>query len=671
MRHIGEEEDPRAAWTMLAKAKEARTGMALVSKLTELMTLEQSEETSMATHGARVKELARELNELLSKDVTKLATALPTAALIKSLHPKYEAFAVNVLQADADKLEFDDVVRRAIHEEQRQKNRTTSAAHGELIAAANFARANPKAGKKIKKCGYCGKRGHTEDDCWTKERDETAVKASDKKHSANLAVTHHATMALAAEARLPSSQWLIDSAATIHMCHDRSLFSNIRSIPTSTIVFGAGQTAKATEAGDIKVRVALSEGAFNVTLTDVLYAPAMKRNLISMMQWARQGITCSTVRNGTCVIRRNGVTLGQVSGHNNLLPVNITPSPVSGSHSANVAHSVYSNKATLWHYRLGHVNAADMQRLPSMADGLDYAGTILGACGSCMKGKLHALPHPRSATHRATVPLELVHTDLCGPLPLSRDGFQYFITFIDDCTRFTEVRLLRNKREAMRAFIEYQAWIEKATGRSIQMLRSDNGGEYTSKVFNEWLSDDGVRRQLSAPYTQQQNGVSERYNRTLVECARTLIIAAGLDKGYWSDAVLTATHLRNRLPTTALDNKTPFQAFYGHKPSLSHLRVFGCRAYALIDKSKRGKLDAKARPCINLGPAQGYKAYRLMDTTTNETFVSRNVRFIENRFMNDSAGQVGDAAADIELLTMSDHSVTNESSNESKAASEA
>jgi len=679
LQYVGNEMSPRKAWKMLVAAKEAKTGMALVTKLTELMNIKQGEETPVAEHCARISQLKRELDELIDTDHKRFSKALYAALLVRSLNDRYEAFTVNVLQTEADQLEFDDIVRRAKLEEQRQKDRTASLANSEpLVASANYARASANKGKD-KYCSYHKSTTHSDSECYTQHPElRTSERNQQKRQSAHSAELHYATMAspLTTASTLPN-QWLIDSAATIHMCNDRTMFNNLKHIPVNIIVFGAGNTTISTEAGDISARVQLDDKEFVVTLTNVLYAPAIKRNLISMMHWAKQGVTCKTEGDGSCLVARHGTTIGRVMARNNLLPVKVIPIHRSNLQSADTASHDSLDVATLWHRRLGHVNQTDMKRLVSMANGFDCDIPFNDDdCESCAKGKLHALPHPKAAQHRAKVPLELIHTDLCGPLPRTRDGFRYFICFIDDCTRFTEVRLLQNKHEAMTAFLDYKAWIERATQRNIKMLRSDGGGEYVSKQFTQWLSEEGIQRQVSAPYSQQQNGVSERFNRTVVECSRAMLDQAGLDETYWGDAVLTATHLRNRLPTVALDDhKTPFEAFYGHKPSLSHLRVFGCRAYALVHKSQRGKMDAKARVCINLGYIQGYKAYRLLDTKTNRTIVSRNVRFVENRFWNDNDGQVGESNRQANVsndfdFDMPSRSVTNRSFNESDAESE-
>ena len=131
-------------------------------------------------------------------------------------------------------------------------------------------------------------------------------------------------------------------------------------------------------------------------------------------------------------------------------------------------------------------------------------------------------------------------------------------------------------------------------------------------------------------YTPQENGVSERMNRTLVEMARCLLHDAGLPDSFWGYAVLHSARILNVLPSRALKRHiTPEEAFTGNKPSLAQLRIFGCTAYAHIPKEKRQKLDVKTLQCIYIGYAENRKAYRLYHKPTRRVFESRNVTFDE------------------------------------------
>ena len=176
----------------------------------------------------------------------------------------------------------------------------------------------------------------------------------------------------------------------------------------------------------------------------------------------------------------------------------------------------------------------------------------------------------------------------------SLGGAEYFLTFTDDHTRYSWVYMLKTKDQVFECFRNWKALVKKQTRHKLKMLRTDNGGEYTSRQFEQYLKSEGIRHEKTVPKTPEQNGVSERLNRTLVEAARSMLLDANLAKAYWAEAVNTAAYLKNRSPTKALQGKTPFEAWYGKKPNVEHLKVFGCKAYAHIPKDERHKFDSKA-----------------------------------------------------------------------------
>ena len=138
--------------------------------------------------------------------------------------------------------------------------------------------------------------------------------------------------------------------------------------------------------------------------------------------------------------------------------------------------------------------------------------------------------------------------------------------------------------------------------------------------------------QFTNPYTPEQNGVSERYNRTIMEAARAMLYHAKLPLSFWAEAVSTACYVRNRSPTAALAGKTPYEVWYGEKPNLSNLRVFGCLAYVHIPDSRRRKLDPKSEKCIFVGYPEGTKGFKLYSLQSDRFIRSASVYFCENDF---------------------------------------
>ena len=209
------------------------------------------------------------------------------------------------------------------------------------------------------------------------------------------------------------------------------------------------------------------------------------------------------------------------------------------------------------------------------------------------------------------------------------------LTLLDDKTHYTWVYPLKTKDQVFDRFKEWQAEIEKRTDRRVKVLGTDNGGEYTSKKFQDHLKACGIRHERTIPKTPEQNGAAERLNRTLVEATRAMLLDAKLPQSFWAEAISTATYLRNRSPTSAVDGRTPHQAWYDKIPGAEHLRVFGCAAYAHVPNDERGKLDSKTRRCVMLGYGSVQKGYRLYDEVTQKILHSRNVTFNEHEITVD------------------------------------
>nr|GFB71344.1 zinc finger, CCHC-type [Tanacetum cinerariifolium] len=165
----------------------------------------------------------------------------------------------------------------------------------------------------------------------------------------------------------------------------------------------------------------------------------------------------------------------------------------------------------------------------------------------------------------------------------------------------------------------------------IRMLRTDRGGEFTSNEFTKYCKENGIARQLTAPYSPQQNGVVERRNRTVLSTTRSMMKAMKLPLTFWADAVRHAIYILNRVPTRALVDKTPYEALYNRKPNLEKLKIFRCTTYAKITIPHLKKLDDKSIPLVYLGVEEGSKACRLYDPIAKKKHVSRDVKFMETK----------------------------------------
>jgi IS30 family transposase len=170
---------------------------------------------------------------------------------------------------------------------------------------------------------------------------------------------------------------------------------------------------------------------------------------------------------------------------------------------------------------------------------------------------------------------------------------KYFIEFIDDASRWCEVRFLKSKAKTFNATTEYIALVENQKGK-VKCLQLDNCGEYTGKEFDNYLNKRGITRRLTA-YNPKQNGTEERKNHTLPDMVRCLLKESNLPNSFWAEAVNTANHLRNRLPTKSLNGRTPYEVWTDKVPNISHFRVFGARVFYLDREPGRGKFYSRGR----------------------------------------------------------------------------
>ena len=299
----------------------------------------------------------------------------------------------------------------------------------------------------------------------------------------------------------------------------------------------------------------------------------------------------------------------------------------------------------------------DAHRLHPSAHQLRYTAHRLrqhdGHCDSCAVCKHHAATRPPSvpAESRAMRPLETIHIDLRGPHSPGIKQELYQLLIVDECSHYVVGFTLQHKSDALASFERFATAansFHSAKGYSIQFIRSDNGMEFIGADWTPLLTRLGIQRQRTSPYTPHQNGIVERLNRTIAESTRTMLHAAGLPARFWPLACQAAVYVHNRLPNKATGDATPYQLWHGKRPSIGHLRAFGCLAYGLVHNP--GKLEDKATRCTFVGyPLDSSRTYLLWDNQQQKLHRSGHVRFIENingwNYNPRPAVTVGEAAA--------------------------
>lgn len=287
----------------------------------------------------------------------------------------------------------------------------------------------------------------------------------------------------------------------------------------------------------------------------------------------------------------------------------------------------------MWHHRYGHLSYTGLLTLhnKNMVIGLPRVEQVEKACEVCLRGKQHRVPFLKQSTWRVAEKLELIHSDLCGPItPSSHSQKRYLISFIDDFSRKTWIYFVLEKSKAFHYFKLFKSFVEKQTGMFIKCLRTDKGGEYNSGEFKEYCRDHGIKRQLTTAYTPQQNGVAERKNRSIMNMVRTVLTEKEIPKTFWPDAVQWKNHVLNRSPTSAVKDMTPEEGWSGRKPSVEHFS-FGCIGHVHISDVKRTKLDDKSVKCVLLGFSNESKGYKMYDPIEKKPHINRDVVFEEDK----------------------------------------
>ena len=326
----------------------------------------------------------------------------------------------------------------------------------------------------------------------------------------------------------PPRNWYLDSGASTHVTGNRDLLTEIRRGPNSQITTANGRALPV-----------MAQGALTLSgnkISEVLYVPGLCKNLLSVGKFADTGhYTLFGPRHCWIFAHDNldKVILTGTRPHSNSLyriNTSLTENVKRPSHLSipriNIATVTLPGLTELWHKRLGHLNFQTLYNLSrrKLVIGLPLLKKIQPTCEACILGKQHVHAIPKHVMPYTTRPLELIHSDLCGPLPhTSLKGNRYVLTFIDDFSRRTWVYFLDVKSDTFTTFQDFQRQVEREMSLSLACLRTDRGGEYLSSEFNTYCTRQGIQRQLTAAYTPQQNGIAERKNRHLCENMRTLL----------------------------------------------------------------------------------------------------------------------------------------------------
>ncbi|GFU23408.1 retrovirus-related Pol polyprotein from transposon TNT 1-94 [Trichonephila clavipes] len=436
--------------------------------------------------------------------------------------------------------------------------------------------------------------------------------------------------------------WVIDTAATSHFCNDKSLFLDLKPITNMKMSLATEDKSCPVEGiGTLRFRVKYKGSFHEITLTDVLFNPKLRRNLLSGSRLESKGAHFVGTKGKINVFNKDWIKLFSATRHENLYFFKpdhyIIPKSKEISFFSDVTAKTKNGSIEIWHQRFCHVNN-DYLVKTSKND------SVKGLPRLTDNGKTHCIPcklaiykskrvsFKKTGAVRSKRPLELLHMDLCGPMPTeSQGGNKYFLSIIDDYSRKVTVFPIRNKSDVFHTFIRFQKRAERFLSKKVIAVRTDGGLEFCNKDMDNFLTELGIKHEVTNSYTPEMNAVAERFNLTALDGIKTLLKSSEVPHKFWGEALLCFTYAWNRICHKD-SNKTSFEKYSGRKPSVLHLKPFGCLAYAGVPKQiRKKKFDMRAKIGIMMGYAQRTKGYRIWLIDENKLVETINVRFDENK----------------------------------------
>lgn len=466
----------------------------------------------------------------------------------------------------------------------------------------------PKVVEKV--CYYCKKPGHIIRDCYKLKNKKKNDQVSESK-STNVD-SPVSFMAVEMSCSLNKNIWIADSGShdtkwTV-VCVIQFFRKGSRNSTWEWRVYASGWGRIDSTVGPIE---------------NVYHVPKLVTNLFSIRSATQQNLVVQYSKTDVKFMKDHSTVLqGLLKNGIYILDLKIL---VPNKPIAMVATSI-SN----WHKRFGHVSVAaikDMARM-NIVGGLKIEEVQANRCSDCAVGKSKHCSHPLKNFSRAQVPGQVLHLDtVVVTSNPSINGNMYLLLCKDEVLGFRMGAYVSSKSEISNQVKLMISETKLATGNAVLQICTDNGTEFLNSNLSDYLLNNGILHQKSLPYIHQQNGFIERDIRTVIESGRTLLLASGLPKGLWDEAVATSIYVLNRTTNSSNRLQTPFELWFGYRPDVANLRIFGESA-VIYDQSYKRKFDSRGLEVKFVGYTKRFNSYRFFDG--KKIVCSCDVKFVDD-----------------------------------------
>ena len=493
----------------------------------------------------------------------------------------------------------------------------------------------PLRDKPKNKCSFCSKIGHTEQKCWLKHpelKSKNRLSKPKKDKQSNKETDNDQELALVL--RLTGSQtgsqseqpniWYLDSGATRHICSNKNLFTGIE---TCNITLHWGNAGSIQAKGIGSIRLKFTSTGQVVTINNCLYVPEIGLNLLSLGQLLEKGLNITSRERDTTLAKDNRIIAKGVNSGNLTL-----------FYTESIEQVLTTITRQTWHERMGHIGSKALEQLPKTTQGCDLTGEM-DTCEICIQSKATA-KISREPSQRASKYLEVVHSDIWGPIkPLTWSKGRYFISFIDDYSRWAEVALLTGKDNTYTEFLNWINREERQTDYNLKRFHTDNAKEYKAQQLEQLIKDKGIIHTYSAPYAHEQNGLAEIFNRTILSKVRAMLLQSQVSHRYWGEALISAVYIYNRTPHSGLNGFiTPYEARYSKPPDISNIKIWGSKAYKRLPLEGLNKLQPRATLGVIIG--YGPNQYKITDISTHKTSWVRDAYILEDEYLQSTEKEI-------------------------------